>query len=85
MQINQIIEGWGNLVKDKLNLLHPPIKAVAESRLKICDACSIRKNNICDTNQTITNIQTKKLVKGCGCNIAAKTLAMAAQCPAGKW
>ena len=29
MQINQIIEGWSNLVKDKLNLLHPPIKAVA--------------------------------------------------------
>ena len=85
MQINQILEGWGNLVKDKLNLLHPPIKAVAEMRLQHCDKCPIRKNNICDPNSTITHIITKKPVKGCGCNIAAKTLATQAQCPAGKW
>lgn len=85
MQITQIIEGWGNLIKDKLGTLHPPVKAVAEIRLKICDECSIRKNNICDSTQTITNIITKKPVKGCGCNIAAKTLAMSAACPASKW
>ena len=85
MQINQILEGWGNLIKDNLNILHPPIKAVAEIRLKHCDNCLIRKGNICDPNQTITHTITKKLVKGCGCNIAAKTLAMSAACPAGKW
>ena len=85
MQINQILEGWGNLIKNKLNVLHPPVKAVAEIRLKHCDACSIRKNNICDPNGIINHIITKKPVKGCGCNIAAKTLAMQAQCPAGKW
>ena len=85
MEINQIIDGWANLVKDKLNLLHPPIKAVAELRLRHCNTCPIRKNNICDPNSTITHTITKKLVKGCGCNIAAKTLAMAAKCPAGKW
>ena len=85
MEINQILEGWGNLIKDRLNLLHPPIKAVAEIRLQHCDKCSIRKNNICDPNGIITNVITKKEVKGCGCNIAAKTLAMGAACPAGKW
>jgi len=85
MQINQILEGWGNLIKDSLNILHPPIKAVAEIRLKHCDKCPIRKNNICDPNKTIENVITKKLVKGCGCNIAAKTLSMKAQCPASKW
>lgn len=85
MEINQILEGWGNLIKDRLNLLHPPIKAVAKIRLQHCDKCSIRKNNICDPNGIITNVITKKEVKGCGCNIAAKTLAMQAHCPAGKW
>lgn len=85
MQLNQIIEGWGNLVKDKLNLLAPPIKETAEARLKICDVCPIRKNNVCDPNQIITNVRTKKPVKGCGCNIAAKTLAITAKCPADKW
>lgn len=85
MQLNQILEGWGNLIKDKLGTLHPPIKAVAETRLKHCDRCSIRKNNICDPNQTIINVVTNKPVTGCGCNIAAKTLAMNAACPASKW
>ena len=85
MQLNQILEGWGNLIKDKIGTLHPPIKAVAEQRLKHCDRCSIRKGNVCDPNQTITSVITNKPVKGCGCNIAAKTLAMSASCPAGKW
>lgn len=85
MEINQILEGWGNLIKDKLNLLPAHIKAVAQIRLQKCHQCSIRKNNVCDPGSEIENIQTKKIVKGCGCNIAAKTLAMEAQCPAGKW
>jgi len=85
MQINQILEGWGNLIKDSLGALHPPIKAVAIERLKHCANCDIRKKNVCDPNQTTLHVSTKKPVKGCGCNIAAKTLAMAAACPAGKW
>jgi len=85
MIINQILEGWGNLIKDKLNSLDPTIKAVATIRLSHCDKCPIRKNNTCDPSGTIEHIQTKETVKGCGCNIAAKTLSMQAQCPAGKW
>jgi len=85
MVINQILEGWGNLIKDKLNSLDPTIKAVATIRLSHCDKCPIRKNNVCDPNSIIKHVVTGNDVRGCGCNIAAKTLAMQAKCPAGKW
>ena len=85
MQLNQILEGWGNLIKDKFNLLDGAIKTVAEARLIYCDVCPIRKNNVCDPNSTRKHVITGNNVKGCGCNIAAKTLAMQAKCPAGKW
>lgn len=85
MQIKQIIEGWGNLVKDQFNVLHPDIKELAAKRLEFCDTCEIRKGNTCDPTKKIKDVATGEIVKGCGCNIAAKTLSLSSRCPASKW
>lgn len=85
MQLENILTGWGNLVKDKFNLLDEDTKYIASIRMMHCNGCPIRKNNVCDPNGQIKNLVTGKLVKGCGCNVAAKTLAPKAHCPAAKW
>jgi hypothetical protein len=84
-QLNEILDGWGNLIKSNFGLLDEETRTLAESRLIHCNVCSIRSANTCDTNQTLLNVKTNKVVKGCGCNIAAKTLSRASKCPADKW
>lgn len=85
MQIKNILTGWGNLVKDKFNLLDESIKYMASVRMIYCNGCPIRKNNRCDPQSQIKNLVTGEIVNGCGCNIAAKTLDPESRCPAGKW
>ena len=84
-QINEILNGWGNLIKNTFGLLDEQTRKLAENRLEHCNICTNRTQNICDPNKHILNIKTKEFVKGCGCNIAAKTLSRKSQCPAGKW
>jgi hypothetical protein len=84
-QINEIPDGWGNLIKSNFGLLDEETRTLAEGRLIHCNVCSIRSANTCDPNQTIRNVKTNDMVKGCGCNISAKTLSRQSKCPAGKW
>ena len=86
-QINEILNGWGNYIKDEFNMLDPRIKKISQNRLELCNNCIMRTNNYCDSNKTIEHIITKELVRGCGCYLSAKTLSMDpnTECPAGKW
>ena len=83
--INNIINGWGNLIKDKFGLLDNQTRAIATKRLSICNECSIRSVGVCNPTKNTINIKSGKVVKGCGCVIAAKALDAASYCPAGKW
>ena len=93
--INDILEGWGNNLKDKLNLLEPELKSKGKKRLLICNSCELRVNNTCDKNKKgfaeidfIYNNQKReknKLYNGCGCNLSAKTVCNDCKCPLGKW
>ena len=84
-KISQIMEGWGNVIKDKFDLVDPEVKGLSEMRLLQCDPCPIRQGNTCSPSIYGYHIKTKKRVNGCGCNIAAKTLSVTSNCPIGKW
>jgi hypothetical protein len=84
-QLSEILDGWGNLIKSNFGLLGEEYRLMAEERLLHCNACPIRTDNTCDPNKMILNERTNQMVKGCGCNIAAKTLSRQSQCPASKW
>lgn len=84
-KLNEILDGWGNLVKNTFGILDEQTKKIAEQRLLHCDVCHIRTVNTCDPNKAIEHVQTKEWVRGCGCNISAKTLSRKSKCPAGKW
>ena len=83
--INNIINGWGNLIKDKFGLLDSQTKGMATKRLTICNDCNIRSVAICNPTKKIINVRTGVQVNGCGCLISAKVLDQASYCPAGKW
>lgn len=84
-KVNEILDGWGNLIKSNFGLLDEQTRKLAESRLLKCNTCKIRTGNICDPNKLIPHIKTNELKRGCGCNIVAKTLSRKSECPAGKW
>jgi hypothetical protein len=96
--ISEILEGWGNSIKDKLNLLNDPeLKAKSEKRLLICNECHMRDNNTCSKKRTGFVIKTFKygneevdrmkgqMVKGCGCMLSMKSLCKECKCPRGLW
>lgn len=95
--INDILEGWGNSIKDKFGLLNPELKTKGEKRLLICDTCPLRDNNRCSTTRkgrAIVTFTYKKeknprikgtVYSGCGCSLSAKTVCDNCQCPLGKW
>lgn len=84
-KIIEIIEGWGNVIKDQFDAVDPVTKEVSKKRLLECNTCDIRVGNTCSPNKWGINILTEQRAKGCGCNIAAKTLSPSSQCPLGKW
>lgn len=83
--IKDIIEGWANVVKDRFNQLDPETKKVSEDRLMLCNICDIRTGNTCDPRKLGEHVDNGRLVRGCGCNISAKTLSTNSKCPLGKW
>lgn len=85
INIHHIVEGWGNYVKDRLGLLDTETQLLASNRLTICDGCVIRSGSSCDPNKWERHWVSGELSRGCGCNIAAKTLSPSSQCPIGKW
>lgn len=86
-KISEIINGWGNLVKAEFNLLPLDIMKMAERRLLICHECPIRNQTVCNPMAKARHIITGKIIKGCGCVLAAKTLSTDEDtvCPMGKW
>jgi hypothetical protein len=84
-QLREILEGWGNVIKDQFNAVDPVTKAVSKKRLELCDPCGLRQGNTCSPQIYGYHVITEKRVNGCGCNISAKTLSPSSQCPLGKW
>jgi hypothetical protein len=84
-KLNEIINGWANVVKDRIGTLDPNIKQMAENRLLLCNVCHMRINNTCSPKNIGINEITKVETKGCGCNISAKTLSPESKCPLSKW
>ena len=85
VNVIHILEGWGNYVRDKFDILDSDTQELAAKRLTHCDSCHMRTGNSCDTQKWGLHKVTKQKVYGCGCNISAKTLSKGSQCPLGKW
>ena len=85
LNVEHIITGWANVVKDKFNVLDPATKGMAAERMQLCNMCYLRTGNTCDPKKGGMNLKTGKIEKGCGCNIAAKTLSPQSKCPLAKW
>ena len=94
--IKNILEGWGNSIKDKFGLLNDPeLKVKSEKRLLICNVCTLRDGNTCSKKRTGFVVQdfiykdTERLkgqeVNGCGCMLSMKSLCDNCQCPRGLW
>jgi hypothetical protein len=86
IKMNEIIEGWTNLLKSKFGNVEPELFELSKQRIMICNDCKLFKNNnVCDRGNMIPHEKTGEMVSGCGCVLAAKTLCKDCVCPAGKW
>ena len=83
--VEQILTGWGNLVKSHFVDLEPNLKAESEKRLTTCNSCDMRNGGTCSPNKTGIHVITGEEVRGCGCRLAAKALSPGSVCPLGKW
>lgn len=82
--VGEIYEGWKNVILDKMEILDPIVKQIAEERLAICYKCSVRsKRNVCSSRnfEVINGVKTY----GCGCPLTAKTKSLISKCPLSKW
>lgn len=54
-----------------------------ERRLKICEGCSLKNGNICDSSryEELNGVR----IYGCGCYLDKKALVSKGGCPLGKW
>ena len=82
--IKNILSGWGNLIKANFDKLDDSVKKLSEERLNICDSCDIRLGSICNPSKVGRHVDGS-IKRGCGCNIAAKSMVKHAKCPLGKW
>jgi hypothetical protein len=84
-KVSEILEGWGNVIKDSFGTLDPGIKSLSKSRMLMCDDCEIRVGNVCAPYKQGKHIETGEMTGGCGCALIAKTLSLDSECPLGKW
>ena len=84
-QLEQILVGWGNRIKAAFGALDPETKEMSRLRMLECNSCYMRTGNTCDPRKAMKNNITGEVVRGCGCNISAKSMSPASQCPLGKW
>ncbi len=63
-KLNEIINGWANVVKDKIGTLDPKLKLMAVNRLILCNSCHMRVENTCSTKKVGINEITKKETNG---------------------
>lgn len=82
--IKDILTGWGSLIKSHFDNLDNDTKKLSEERLSICDSCDIRLGSICNPSKVGKHVDGR-IKRGCGCNIAAKSMVKHAKCPLGKW
>jgi len=68
--INEITEGYYNLLKAKIKISRKDIEDMSDYRWAICGGCEDLNVNKCEI---------------CGCMLEAKTRAKSAKCPIGKW
>lgn len=84
-QLSQILSGWGNKIKDTFGMLDEETKEISRKRLVHCDSCYMRSGTACDPRKQMKNNVTGEIVRGCGCNISAKSMSPHSSCPLGKW
>jgi len=84
-QLEQILVGWGNRIKDAFGALDTETKEMSRLRMLECNSCYMRTGNTCDPRKAMKNNDTGEIVRGCGCNISAKSMSPASQCPLNKW
>ena len=84
-KIKEILDGWGNLIKDVFNTLDEETKQMGEKGLSICNDCAVRDGFICSSNKQDWDKTTNEIKKGCGCQVFAKTLSPTSTCPLNKW
>ena len=91
--------GWSNLGLQYLNMIDPKLKEMGEDRMLICDSCTVRTDNTCDSSKTGKAIKDFTYInvtgeekrikgqeyKGCSCPLGPKTLSPKSQCPLSKW
>lgn len=93
--IQEILNGWGNVIKGELGILPQEVKELSKKRLLICNECPLRVKDICSKKQTgevVKDFVYKKEIRtkgqkqnGCGCDLGAKTKVLVSMCPLGKW
>lgn len=80
-----IIKGWfKKLIVDKLSLIPYHEKQQQIIRYSHCQNCPLNTNGWCDTSKEELDIYGN-LVKGCGCELIAKTLSPNEHCPRSLW
>lgn len=84
-KIKEILDGWGNRIKNEFGLLDRETMKLSAKRLSICDECEVRNGNSCSTQRMGYNEKKGQMVYGCGCNIAAKTMSPTSKCPRDLW
>ena len=85
MLLKEILDGWGNLVKQKFGLVDAQTEEIAKLRLLVCDTCDLRLGQICNPAKTGLDVLTNETKSGCGCVIPAKVLSLDSSCPLNKW
>jgi hypothetical protein len=86
MEIDKIAKGYFNLLLDQLNLLDEKDRLLSSERLKICETCSVRTGDWCDSSKRGIN-DFGFVFTGCGCNLKAKSTLRFYEgiCPGNKW
>lgn len=78
-----------NIIQGTINNITNTNQTLSEERMDICRKCPLFNDKsgiaICNPFRTIKNIETNKMVHGCGCILESKTTVANESCPAGKW
>jgi hypothetical protein len=94
-QMNDIQDGFVNVLKAKLGTLEESIAEEGLRRFKICEFCPIRIENKCSSKKQgivkesfyyygeLRNKGDK--FNGCSCNLHSKVLSKLADCPGNFW
>ncbi len=57
MSLNQMIDGWSNLLKSKFGEVDPRLLKLSQYRISICGNCELFKNYMCSRNSTTMHVK----------------------------